>query len=71
MVFNICDNSAGMAQEEVLGLLQRESKGYGLKNVDRRLSLIYGEDYVFQVESEPRKGTCVTIALPCSHAPSA
>ncbi len=67
VVFNICDNGAGMAQEEVLGLLQRESKGYGLKNVDRRLSLIYGEDYVFQVKSEPRKGTCVTIALPCRH----
>jgi two-component system, sensor histidine kinase YesM len=68
VVIEICDNGAGMMPEVVNGLLKRESKGYGLKNVDHRLSLIYGEDYLFQVESGPGKGTCVTIALPCHHA---
>ena len=39
-------------------------RGYGIRNVRERISLHYGEEYGFTVESEKGKGTKITIRLP-------
>lgn len=38
--------------------------GIGLKNVKERLRLIYGENYEFDIESKPKEGFKVNIAIP-------
>ena len=41
-----------------------KSNGVGLQNVHERIRLYYGAAYGLSFESEPGKGTVVTIRLP-------
>lgn len=38
---------------------------YGLKNIHRRIKLLYGDPYGLSFESTPMKGTKIHISLPC------
>ncbi len=38
------DNGVGMEQEVADKILTMESKGYGVRNVDERIRLCYGEN---------------------------
>ena len=38
--------------------------GVGLKNVDQRLRLQFGEDYRMEIQSEPDKFTQISLYLP-------
>ena len=65
------DNGIGIEPENIEKLLTDTSKitkstmsGIGLPNVDRRLKLVYGEEYGLSIESEPGQYTRVTIRLP-------
>ena len=65
------DNGIGIEPENIRTLLTDTSKitkstmsGIGLPNVDRRLKLVYGDDYGLSIESEPDRFTRVTIRLP-------
>lgn len=58
------DNGIGMTKEEAVQILGYDSKGYGVKNVNDRLMLRYGQEYGIQVESEPEKGTRVSLRIP-------
>ncbi|PPA71712.1 cache domain-containing sensor histidine kinase [Jeotgalibacillus proteolyticus] len=71
LVITIEDKGAGMSEEEVSQLLEFEenavlqSNGYsiGLKNVLGRLKLYYGEDFFYEIKSEKRKGTKITLCM--------
>ena len=41
-----------------------ESGGYGLKNVNERIKVYFGEAYGISIESEKNVGTSVTIHIP-------
>lgn len=41
-----------------------QAKGYGLKNVNDRIKLLYGEEYGVKIFSRPGDGTRVEIRLP-------
>lgn len=66
------DNGVGMSQEEVENLRtgldpthQRKSfSGIGIKNVDERIRLVYGEDYGLTIKSEVNVGTKVILVIP-------
>jgi two-component system sensor histidine kinase YesM len=68
------DNGRGMTMEDVKSLImnlkqayskQKEaSKHIGLRNVNERIQLHYGEEFGIAVKSEFGEGTCVTISLP-------
>lgn len=72
VVIKIRDNGIGMTEETAKSLLdpniKRESQGsgsgIGLKNVDQRIKLSYGENYGLTIESELEEGTVVTITIP-------
>jgi two-component system sensor histidine kinase YesM len=57
-----------MEEQFVAKLLSGEVKtkgsGLGLKNIEERIKLLYGEAYGLSVESEPNGGTKVTMMLP-------
>ena len=44
--------------------MRRHGSGVGLRNVNSRIKLRFGQDYGLTVESEPDEGTCVTIRIP-------
>lgn len=61
------DNGLGMTEEQCKAVLQKgrsDSKGIGVKNVDDRLKIYFGEDYGITIDSELDVGTTVTIKIP-------
>ncbi|QHW33471.1 sensor histidine kinase [Paenibacillus rhizovicinus] len=64
VVFQVQDNGIGMPLETANTLLQNDSSGYGMKNVNERLRLKYSSDYSFTVESAVDRGTQMSIVIP-------
>lgn len=65
IIFKIEDNGLGMDKDTIEKLLsETENKGYGIKNVNERVKLYFGNEYGLSYESEPGKGTIVTITFP-------
>lgn len=67
---DVIDNGIGMPPEQVEKLLTGENyerkrgSGIGLRNVDQRIKLYFGEEYGLRIKSEPDVGTKITIHLP-------
>ena len=61
-----------MTREQVEGLLKEQTahvsskrgSGIGVKNVNERIRLYFGEQYGLSIESEPDEGTTIRIHLP-------
>lgn len=64
IVWTVEDNGVGMDEVVVNNLVKTHATGYGVKNVNDRLMLLYGEHYGLQIESEPGKGTRVEVRIP-------
>lgn len=70
MVLSVTDNGCGMTQERAKALLSGDfvqtgkGSGVGLRNVQERIQLVFGEAYGLHIHSEPDEGTCVEIHLP-------
>lgn len=69
--FRISDNGLGMTAEQVESLLSEEEhisskrgSGIGVKNVNERIRLYFGEEYGLTIQSEPDDGTIISIHLP-------
>lgn len=61
------DNGVGMTEEQCKKILSKDrsdSGGIGVKNVDDRLKIYFGEKYGLQIESELDVGTKVTVRMP-------
>lgn len=61
------DNGVGMTEEQCKKILSKErsdSGGIGVKNVDDRLKIYFGEKYGINIESELDVGTKVTVRIP-------
>ena len=67
---DVIDNGIGMPPETVAHLLtdgkyeRKRGSGIGLKNVDQRIKLYFGQEYGLEIKSEPDVGTRVRIHLP-------
>lgn len=71
LCISIHDNGIGMSEEDIARLLTDTSRvtqnymsGIGLPNVDRRIKLVYGQEYGITIDSETGVYTCVTVSLP-------
>lgn len=71
LLFSIEDNGLGMCPEQVERLLtdtshvpSRRGSGIGVRNVNERIRLYFGEDYGLEIDSEPDEGTRIYIHLP-------
>ncbi len=69
ILFQVSDNGYGIKPEILKELLVQESTSYhsggvGLKNVNERIKLFYGEDYGIEIKSEIDVGTVVNIRIP-------
>ncbi len=71
LCFTIADNGLGMTSQQARGLLTGETRstsgkgsGIGVKNVNERIRLYFGENYGLDIFSEPDEGTTIQIRLP-------
>ncbi len=60
-IIEVIDNGSGMSEE---ALDRARVVGIGLRNVDERLRVIYGENYFLKLRSTPGEGTCARIEIP-------
>ena len=61
------DNGLGMTKEQCEAILKKDrsdSKGIGVKNVNDRLKIYFGDEYGISIDSELDVGTTVTIRIP-------
>lgn len=74
MIFQIIDTGAGMSEEQMAAIWDREDNRryasqrigrYAIKNVKERLALVYHDDYELTIESKKGQGTTVTVSVPC------
>ncbi|MFS0869125.1 sensor histidine kinase [Paenibacillus xylanilyticus] len=64
----VMDNGVGMMPEQIVRLLTSENGGCGVRNVNDRIKLYYGQDYGLAIRSEPGHGTEVSMVIPTSSA---
>lgn len=60
----ITDNGVGMDDEKAQSILSQNSKGYGIRNVNQRIQLYYGQEYSLNIKSKINEGTCITVCIP-------
>ena len=67
---DVSDNGLGMPEKVVEYIMHnrvissKRGSGIGVRNVDERIKLIYGEQYGVTIESELDEGTTVSIRIP-------
>ncbi len=67
VVMTVEDNGVGMTEETCQEILCREPgerTGIGIKNVNDRIQIYFGEEYGIRIASEPDVGTLVEIRIP-------
>jgi LytS/YehU family sensor histidine kinase len=63
IVITVTDTGEGMGGETVNKIRNYQTTGIGLKNVQERLALFYGNKFSFNIHSIPGKGTKVCIKV--------
>lgn len=67
LIYEVSDDGLGITTEKLIQLkevLENSEEGYGLKNVNNRIKLNYGEQYGVRISSTYGVGTCVRIEIP-------
>lgn len=67
ILLSVEDNGVGMTQEECEEIFRKEAHhktGIGVKNVEDRIKIYFGEEYGLTIKSELDKGTRVEIRMP-------
>lgn len=69
ILLQVVDNGVGMSSEELENILKSTGRseagsGVGVRNVNERIKLYFGEKYGIEFESRPDEGTTANIWLP-------
>jgi len=65
VLIEVADDGVGMGNRP-MSALQRSGAGIGMKNVQERLDVLYGNQARFSVVSNPGRGTLVSIEIPAN-----
>jgi two-component system LytT family sensor kinase len=65
ILIEVADDGVGMGNRPV-SALRRTGAGIGMKNVQERLEVLYGNQARFEVVSNPGRGTLVSIEIPAN-----
>jgi two-component system LytT family sensor kinase len=63
VLIEVADDGVGMGERPHTGI-RRDGAGIGMKNVQERLEVLYGQQATFKVVSNPGRGTLVSIEIP-------
>ena len=64
LILSIYDNGRGFDVNASMDATLPRLGGVGLRNVDQRLRLQFGDDYHMEIQSEPDKFTRISLYLP-------
>lgn len=68
IVFHIKDDGIGMDEEQIrqieTGYMENTTKGYGIRNINFRIKLCFGDKYGVTYNSSPGQGTTAHIRIP-------
>ena len=67
VILEVEDNGVGMSEEQISELFENDitdKHGIGVKNVNDRIKIYFGEKYGITIRSELDEGTCVSIRIP-------
>lgn len=62
--FTVEDNGVGISPAQLNQLLTSQTSGYGLKNVNDRIQLKYGDSYGVSIQSTVGTGTVMKVIIP-------
>jgi len=63
-VFSVSDNGKGMDKDTIERILNEDEASVGISNVDRRIKLLYGQEYGVAIKSDWGEGTEIKVTLP-------
>jgi two-component system, sensor histidine kinase YesM len=71
LVLTVKDDGVGMSPEKAADILENrttkhEARGYGIRNINHRIKLCYGQEYGLTFHSSPGNGTLVEIRIPAN-----
>ena len=68
IILKVSDTGLGMSDEELDTLktrvLNEDTTSFGLTSAYKRLKLLYGDDFAFNIESMPQEGTYISFKIP-------
>ncbi|HBR29999.1 MAG TPA: hypothetical protein DD789_11260 [Firmicutes bacterium] len=70
IIFEVLDNGPGITPEKVRAIMEGKSQnkgrfsGFGLKNVEERIRLYFGQEYGITIKNRDPQGTMVLIHIP-------
>lgn len=69
ILLTVEDNGVGISDESIISLLcgtinSKTGSGYGIRNINERIKLYYGEGYGAKIQSKLGEGTSVEIRIP-------
>ncbi|TYA10196.1 HAMP domain-containing protein [Paenibacillus faecis] len=67
-IFTVEDNGIGIPESRLAEIRKTEGESVGIRNVDQRIKLIYGDGYGVSLHSVEGEGTLVNIKLPLANA---
>lgn len=75
VIIEVCDTGYGMTQEEIDDInnsisVYDENFGYGVRNVNKRIELLFGREYGLEYLKNEMEGVTVRIKLPRDYAGS-
>jgi len=62
--FAVSDNGPGMKEDKAAAIVGLQSEGYGLRSVNERIKLFFGDEYGITVRSVIGEGTEMTVTIP-------
>ena len=65
MILEVADSGCGMSEEQMKNILNSEmGKGYGVRNIQTRIRLVYGEEYGLKYMKNEWGGVTVRLRFP-------
>ncbi len=63
IIFTVCDNGIGITEKRMKEIWKEQNNNFGLKNVDQRIKLYYGDTYGLEIKQNTDRGCTVTVKI--------
>ncbi|MGH9455609.1 MAG: sensor histidine kinase, partial [Terriglobia bacterium] len=61
LIVEVRDDGVGISPERRKDIYE---SGIGIRNVNERLKVLYGQEFTLRIQSEPGRGTCISFVIP-------